>query len=653
MSRKKRRSQVKPEVKRSPLKSIALVIIVVIAMSFFIASFLESPSVNLLIPEGGAQWIRLSEPFRLGPRFDSREITVFRKRFTVEKIPSSAILCVRSFKVVSIQLNNEELQKPQSSIDLWKKSIQLDITRKLRPGDNELVFHVLNLKGHAALLAYCKELGIFTGRDWEVMTFNTFNQWSPAVPVNEPVSVEVSQKFPSAWVAFSAKLPIFIFLFCFVFVWTIVRSKYPASPESFSFNASHLRLLLLSGWIVLAVNNIFKLPTNIGFDVDSHMEYIRYVADNMSIPLANEGWQMFQTPLYYVISAIAYKAFFRLVNESGMEQILRILPLLCGILQVEIGFRFMRLVFPDRNDLQAIGTLVCGTLPMNIYISQVVGNEPLAGILSAIVLFLCVKRMINKPQDYHVRSEVIFGLFLGLALLAKATAILLIPLAVIHFFFGNDSESRTLKSLYKPIAISMGTAFLIASWYYIRNWIKLGSPVVGGWNPGWWQDPSYRTIEHFIRFGESLLHPVFSAVHSFGDALYSTMWMDGFLLIRKIGIYPPWHYDFMIAGSWLALPVAIAIVVGMIRTSPPKIQHVLMFSRIALMLYLAALLYLYLKLPIYSTAKATYTLGLMPLYGMLAAIGFRPLLENKWLRATIYSWLACFGVYAYCSYFII
>jgi hypothetical protein len=513
--------------------------------------------------------------------------------------------------------------------------------------------HVLNLNGHAALLAYCKELGIFTGRDWEAMTFN-FNQWSPAVPVNEPVSVEVSQKFPSVWVAFTAKLPIFISIFCFVFVWTIVRSKYPVSPESFSFNASHLRLLLLSGWIVLAVNNIFKLPTDIGFDVDRHMEYIRYVADNMSIPLANEGWQMFQTPLYYVISAIVYKVLFRLVNEPGMEQILRFLPLLCGILQVEIGFRFMRLVFPDRNDLQTIGTLVCGTLPMNIYVSQVVGNEPLLGILSAIVLFLCVKRMINKPQDNPVRSEIILGLFLGLALLAKATAILLIPLVIIHFFFGNDSESRTLKSLYKPITISIGTAFLIASWYYIRNWIKLGSPVVGGWNPGWWQDPSYRTTEHFIRFGESLLHPVYSATMGVWDSLYSTFWMDGFLNGNYIYDFrPPWNYGFMLAGAWLALPVAIAIVVGMIRPYPHKIQHVLMFSRIALMIYLAALLYLYLKLPIYSTAKATYTLGLMPLYGMLAAIGFRPLLGNKWLRATVYGWLTCFGVFAYCSYFII
>jgi hypothetical protein len=108
MSRKKRRSQVKPEVKRSPLKAIALVIIVVIAVSFFTAWLLESPSVNLLIPEGGAQWIRLSQPFRLDASFNSGEMTVFRKRFTVEKIPTSAVLCVRSFKGVSMQLNSEE-----------------------------------------------------------------------------------------------------------------------------------------------------------------------------------------------------------------------------------------------------------------------------------------------------------------------------------------------------------------------------------------------------------------------------------------------------------------------------------------------------------------------------------------------------------------
>ena len=42
-----------------------------------------------------------------------------------------------------------------------------------------------------------------------------------------------------------------------------------------------------------------------------------------------------------------------------------------------------RTVFPGRNDLQIIGTAVGGFLPLNIYISQVVGNEPLSGCLTA------------------------------------------------------------------------------------------------------------------------------------------------------------------------------------------------------------------------------------------------------------------------------
>ncbi len=659
---KKSPSEVKTKVTRKRVKIrkklllwIGSVLILIIPVVLLALWLLENPSISILIPEEGAQWIRLSEPFEIRARLDDDEITVFRKQFTIDKIPRDAILHVKAFKVVLIALNGTIVQKPQTSFDSWKKRIRVDISHLLRQGENELVLQVLNSNAHPALLANCKQLGIVTGPDWEAATFEDLSHWSPAVPVNAPVIVDRVQHCLSVWAAFSAKLPIFIPLFCLVFAVVILRSKYSSLPGGMVFNASHLRWLLLLGWGILAVNNIFKLPNDMGFDVQGHVDYIRYVADKSTIPLANEGWQMFQTPLYYILSAILYKTCAGLFNESSTEQILRIVPLLCGLVNIEICFRFMRVVFPDRGDLQMIGTLVCGTMPMNIYMSQVVGNEPMAGTLSAIVLLLCVRRIMAQQQDKSIRSAAVMGLLLGLALLTKATAILLIPLVMISFLLTPAISFSSLKRLQKPIATTMGLIVLIAGWYYIRNWIRLGSPFIGGWDnlaTSWWQDPSYRTIEHFIRFGDSLMHPLYSGAQGFWDALYSTMWMDGYLL-STVHPDPPWNYEFMIACAWLALPVAIALLVGMVRPSSDTSRQVLFFSRIAITLYLVALLYLFVKLPIYATVKATYTLGLLPLYGMFAAVGFSPLLVNLWFRASVYGWLACYGVAAYCSYFIL
>jgi hypothetical protein len=257
-----------------------------------------------------------------------------------------------------------------------------------------------------------------------------------------------------------------------------------------------------------------------------------------------------------------------------------------------------------------------------------------------------------------MRSAAILSLFLGLALLAKAHAILLIPIVVIRYLMMFSSEANMRESLYKSFLTMAGVAFLFAGWYYIRNWIKLGKPFVGNWNINfmiWWQDPGYRTIESFTRFGQSLIYPVYSGVQGFWDSIYSTMWMDGSMLgwVYDQGFPPWWNYNFMIAGAWLAAPVALAIIIGVIKSSPEINRRVHDIARIALVLYFIAILYISLSLPLYTAAAARYTLGLLPFYGMFAVLGFQPFLVNRWLKGAVYGWITCFGVFAYCSYFIL
>ena len=45
------------------------------------------------------------------------------------------------------------------------------------------------------------------------------------------------------------------------------------------------------------------VPETTGFDAQGHLDYIRYVLEQSAIPVANEGWQMYQPPLFYVLCA--------------------------------------------------------------------------------------------------------------------------------------------------------------------------------------------------------------------------------------------------------------------------------------------------------------------------------------------------------------
>jgi hypothetical protein len=68
-------------------------------------------------------------------------------------------------------------------------------------------------------------------------------------------------------------------------------------------------------------------------------------------------------------------------------------------------------------------------------------------------------------------------------------------------------------------------------------------------------------------------------------------------------------------------------------------------------IYLAAVVDLYIRLPIYSAAKATYLLGLVPCIAVLAAVGAAPLLRFRVSRALVLSAVTCWGVASYVAYF--
>ncbi len=76
---------------------------------------------------------------------------------------------------------------------------------------------------------------------------------------------------------------------------------------------------------------------------------------------------------------------------------LRWLTLLCGVAQVELCYRAGRLVFPGRDDLQSLAVLFGGFLPMNVYMSQTLSNEPLCGVFSALIVLLCWQ-MLREPE---------------------------------------------------------------------------------------------------------------------------------------------------------------------------------------------------------------------------------------------------------------
>jgi hypothetical protein len=111
----------------------------------------------------------------------------------------------------------------------------------------------------------------------------------------------------------------------------------------------------------------------------------------------------------------------------------------------------------------------------------------------------------------------------------------------------------------------------------------------------------------------------------------------------------------MLAGAWLGLIPTALLLLGLgalLRGSLPASRAALLFASGCLAIYLATILDVWVRLPAYSVAKASYTLGLAPCYGLLLAAGAEAFLRGRVARSLTAALVSCWAVAAFLAYFV-
>jgi uncharacterized membrane protein (GlpM family) len=639
---------------------LIVAVILVLCLVGGMRHFWTEPQISLLVNEGGAEWIRFPKPFQLPIHWSESLSTSFRCRLDVQGTPEETVLTFRAMKKAVVYLDGRLIYRTSEDLKRWKEPHSLDLAPWLEKGKHELRIDVSNLNGHPTLLAYCKSLGVFSGKSWEAS--NEGREWIPALPVDQISHLPISRQFPRSDQAIRSLFPLLLSVFALFFFWSLLSDD-RLSPSWFNkihLSSGAVRWLILGGWLLMAINNFWKIPLTVGMDYEGHTKYIYYMADNWRIPLATEGWQMFQPPLFHFLAALVFRAFLPVFDPETIIRIMKLLPLLCGMAQIEICYRVLRFAYPERESLRVIGTLLGGLLPMNLYMSQSIGNEPLAGFLTALVVFFVCRILSGESRSLR-KVSIFLGITFGFALLTKVTPVLIIPPVLLYacaeILKRSSATGNGTREVARFTILLTGIIFTVAGWYYLRNWTEMGRFFIGGWDSfreiAWWQDPGYRTPAQFYVFGESLFYPVFSSIYGFWDSIYSTFWLDGFL---SANYDTPWNFSFMLSSTWLSLLPSAAIIIGVVvafRNNEEPIRRILFFSITCVFIYLAAIFYMFLSVPILSSAKATYALGLIPCFALIGTAGFEVLTRQRFLRATVYGLFACWAVVAYASYLVI
>jgi tetratricopeptide (TPR) repeat protein len=589
------------------------------------------PAINYLPGYRGADWIVF--PTAVGARahwYASLDAT-FRREFILPHKPATAHLLLRALRRAEVKVNGVSIQLPQQRN--WKHVSEVSIAEHLHEGANVVTARVFNQNGPPALwlLLRSDQLQVRTDENWQ--TSFAGSSWRNAALASAAKTPGSGNPIAGGERTFDAAKKIWPLWILLIGIASAAVIFWRASLKQFTTPSLERVVLLLVSvvWLFLFWNNTRFLPFHAGFDSKDHLKYIDYIQQHWSLPSPNEGWEMYQPPLYYFIAASILSLCKLSINDPGSVAVLRALNAFSGIAQCILVFLSLRLVLPARTAL--VGLLLAAFLPMHLYLTHYVTNELLTATLATLTVYLCLRLLKNETP--RSAQFVFVGLALGATMLTKATGILLLPIVIVTICARLSHTRPTFPTWLRSLGFLIATCLAVCGWYYARIWLKFGTPLLGNWDVisgfTWWQDPGYHTVADYVRFGRSLITPLFSGFAGFGDGIYSTLWGDG-LSGGASSVSVPWNLSPMAAGYLWALLPAVLILVGAGVTGVRFLRKpsAELFLLLGLSVVIAfGLSFMTLKVPSYAQAKAFYGLSALTSLCFFGALGWEAITHNR------------------------
>lgn len=336
--------------------------------------------------------------------------TVDAARFVVNQWTFSVDDCLRNIKVNGISVNN-----PQLPYCNYSKGIIVDLGNSLRPGLNDIQIELENYGGPGKL---------------EV-----------AVSWTDPLLLMLSGSF------------ITLITLCVV----ILLRKLHSTKRS--------------AWLIVAVTfgcflrilYFFQTSSTVrAHDVDGHLEYIRYIMSHWTIPPLKDGWEFFQAPLYYYVSALITTLGTYWGLAASMTLHLQITALCYSIGSLLAAVWIGKHLFHRKGERLAslFFILIVGLTPSIVFFAARINNDVLAHLLAFLTLALIMRWWQIGTNAYLVTSVIM----LSFAVLTKTSALLLVPVLFLLLML-RQGLSRRKRIVCMGIALSI--LLLLTGWYFV------------------------------------------------------------------------------------------------------------------------------------------------------------------------------------------
>ena len=634
-------------------------VLILLAFALVVHRIFFSPSGILVLQDERAPWIMVDGPItarlQQWERVDA-PVTRFLSSFEATEPGRRARLVLRSFGDARVFINDVLVPEPSRETANWKRFRELEVSHLVRSGLNAIRVEVANRHGPALLSLRLEGVGA---------PFTTGSRWIGVLEdgvTRRTIAATDARRYPDSYASEHplealASNPITLAFLLLVPALALLAPRAQRDALAHWSGLPHAALLVaILAWVVLFVAKLRGLDLVTGFDAVNHLDYLHLMRSTGRIPLATDGWSTYHPPLFYLASAALEELAAFLGRAKPDAVALKLLPFVAGLGNIWLAGALARRLLPEDRVAWAHATIFAAVLPVNVYTAAYYSNEGLHAFLAGSALLVGIEVLLAK--DVSPLRTALTSLLLGLALLTKFTALLVAgPLLLALGIKILMRHPRPGAALMRFAALLL-PALVVCGWFYARNLVEFGRPLVGNWDlprPDriWWSAPGFHTPQYYLRFGEVLVRPFYSGFVSFWDSLYSTLWGDGFVGGRA-GVrvrHLAWNYQLMAAGYLLALPATALLALGFLRCALAALREREAERRAAfglLVLVCATmgfgLFYVNLVLPYHGQARASYVLAITPVLALCFAWGLvgvdRWLAGRGWtpVRVLLFTW---------------
>jgi 4-amino-4-deoxy-L-arabinose transferase-like glycosyltransferase len=266
--------------------------------------------------------------------------------------------------------------------------------------------------------------------------------------------------------------------------------------------------LILLVYVLVATRFALLTPPWQAPDEPAHYNYIAYIATNHALPVLKMGdydhrlmaallnhkfdpslpiervrYEAYQPPLYYLIATPIYWL------SVGNLYWLRLYNVLLGIGVILVLYRCLELVFPGKPLINLGAAAFTAALPMHVAVTAAVNNDVLAELLvlgALLALLHWMQRQFYAGQFYagqidHAKARtttavhwplLALGLLIGLGLLTKIYAYMLLPISVLTISAVTWRNQRTIGGVVQGVRTALWViipALLLGLPMWVRN----------------------------------------------------------------------------------------------------------------------------------------------------------------------------------------